>query len=442
VYEQEAFLLTFKLYTIVNASFENVKLPDFQGFHSQEVELPQNHRWELEHYKGRNYNSTVYRQFVLFPQHSGQLTVDPVRFDASIRKVVQSVDPFDAFFNGGQNYVDVKKTILSPKLTIDVKELPFGKPSGYSGGVGDFTITTSVNNTDIKTNDAVTVKVVISGTGNLKLMSTPELTFPSDFEVYDPKVDNNIRLTTNGHTGNKTIEYLASPRHAGTYKIPALAFSYFDLKAKAYKTLTTEAHTIHVEKGEGNAEQVISNFTHKEDVKILGEDIRFINLNEVTLHPKGQFFFGSMAYWLFYLIPALAFIAFCIVYRKQAAENANVVKMRTKKANKVATKRLKLAGTLLAEGKKELFYDEVLKALWGYIGDKLNIPVSTLTKDTVEDKLKAREVDEALIKVFLDTLNECEFARFAPSAGNQAMDNVYAAALEVIGKMENSIRIK
>ncbi|KAA6307273.1 hypothetical protein EZS27_041059, partial [termite gut metagenome] len=141
LYEQEAFLLTFKLYTLVNASFENVKLPDFQGFHSQEVELPQNHRWELEHYKGRNYNSTVYRQFILFPQHSGQLTIDPVRFDASIRKVVQSVDPFDAFFNGGQNYVDVKKTILSPKLTIDVKELPFGKPAGFSGGVGDFNIT-------------------------------------------------------------------------------------------------------------------------------------------------------------------------------------------------------------------------------------------------------------------------------------------------------------
>ncbi|KAA6337493.1 hypothetical protein EZS27_014428 [termite gut metagenome] len=442
LYEQEAFLLTFKLYTLVNASFENVKLPDFQGFHSQEVELPQNHRWELEHYKGRNYNSTVYRQFILFPQHSGQLTIDPVRFDASIRKVVQSVDPFDAFFNGGQNYVDVKKTILSPKLTIDVKELPFGKPAGFSGGVGDFNITSSVNNTNIKTNDAITLKAVISGTGNLRLISTPELTFPSDFEVFDPKVDNNIRLTTNGHTGNKTIEYLVIPRHAGTYKIPALTFSYFDLKSKAYKTLTTEEYTINVEKGEGHSEQVISNFTNKEDVKILGEDIRFINLNNVTLHTKGQFFFGSMAYWLFYLIPGLAFIIFCIVYRKQAAENANVVKMRTKKANKVATKRLKLAGTLLAEGKKELFYDEVLKALWGYISDKLNIPVSTLTKDNIEDKLKERGVDDALIKVFLDTLNECEFARFAPAADNQAMDNVYSSALEVIGKMENIIRIK
>ncbi|KAA6342391.1 hypothetical protein EZS27_009864 [termite gut metagenome] len=442
VYEQEAFLLTFKLYTVVNANFDNVKLPDFQGFHSQEVELPQNHKWELEHYKGRNYNSTIYRQFILFPQQSGQLTIDPVRFDASVRKVVQSADPFDAFFNGGQDYVDIKKTILSPKLTIDVKEIPFGKPAGFSGGVGDFNITSSVNNTNIKTNDAITLKVVIAGTGNLRLISTPEVTFPSDFEVYDPKVDNNIRLTTNGHTGNKTIEYLAIPRHAGTYKIPALKFSYFDLKSKAYKTLTTEEFTINVEKGEGHSEQVISNFTSKEDLRILGEDIRFINLNNVTLHPQGQFFFGSIIYWLFYLIPGLAFILFCIVYRKQAIENANVVKMRTKKANKVATKRLKLAGTLLAEGKKELFYDEVLKALWGYVSDKLNIPVSALTKDNIADKLKEHQVDDALIKVFLDTLNECEFARFAPAADNRAMDNVYASALEVIGKMENVIRLK
>jgi hypothetical protein len=442
VYEQEAFLLTFKLYTVVNASFENVKLPDFQGFHSQEVELSQNHRWELEHHKGRNYNSTIYRQFILFPQHSGQLTIDPVRFDASIRKVVQSADPFDAFFNGSKNYVDIKKTILSPKLTINVLELPFGKPAGFSGGVGDFTITSSVSGASMKTNDALTFKVVISGTGNLKLISTPEITFPSDMDVYDPKVDNNIRLTTNGHTGNKTIEYLAIPRHAGTYKIPALTFSYFDLKSKSYKTLATEEYTVNVEKGEGHSEQVVNNFTNKEDVKILGEDIRFINLGHATLHPNGEFFFGSTSYWLCYLIPGLAFIIFCVVYRKQAAENANVVKMRTKKANKVATKRLKLAGMLLAENKQESFYDEVSKALWGYVSDKLNIPVSGLTKDNIADKLKERGVDDALIKIFLDTLNEGEFARFAPAADNRAMDKAYASALEAIGKMENVIRIK
>jgi hypothetical protein len=442
VYEQEAFLLTFKLYTLVVASFDNVKLPDFKGFHSQEVELPQNPRWKLEHYNGRNYHATVYRQFVLFPQHSGQLTIDPVRFDASVRKAVQSADPFDVFFNGGQNYIDIKKTILSPKLTIDVKELPFNKPTNFSGGVGDFTMTSSVNNTDVKTNDAVTLQVVISGTGNLRLISNPEITFPSDFDIYDPKVDNNIRLTANGHTGNKTIEYLVIPRHAGTFKIPTWAFSYFDLKSKSYKTLTIKEYTINVKKGEGNSEQVASNFTDKESVKVLGEDIRFINLKNVTLHPKEQFFFGSTLYWLFYIIPALIVIIFCIAYRKQVAENANVVKMRTKKANKVATKRLKRAGILLAENKQESFYDEVSKALWGYVSDKLSIPVSLLTKENMEDKLKERGVDEVLIKVFLNILNECEFARFAPSTDNRAMDNVYSSALDAIGKMENTIRIK
>lgn len=175
-------------------------------------------------------------------------------------------------------------------------------------------------------------------------------------------------------------------------------------------------------------------------MKVLGEDIRYIKQNEVTLQPKGSFFYGSMTYWLFYIIPALAFIIFFIIYRKQAAENANVAKMRTKKANKVATKRMKLAGKLLSENKKDAFYDEVLKALWGYISDKLNIPVSRLSKDNIEEKLRNHGVNEELIKEFLNALNDCEFARFAPGDENQAMDKVYYSSIEVISKMENSIK--
>ena len=261
-----------------------------------------------------------------------------------------------------------------------------------------------------------------------------------DFEVYDPKVDNQVRLTREGLTGNKVIEYLAIPRHAGTYKIPGVSFSYFDIRSKSYKTLKTEEYVINVEKGAGNADQVIANFTNKEDLKVLGEDIRYIKQNEVTLQPKGSFFYGSMTYWLFYIIPALAFIIFFIIYRKQAAENANVAKMRTKKANKVATKRMKLAGKLLSENKKDAFYDEVLKALWGYISDKLNIPVSRLSKDNIEEKLRNHGVNEELIKEFLNALNDCEFARFAPGDENQAMDKVYSSSIEVISKMENSIK--
>ena len=274
VYEQEAFLLTYKIYTLVDLRmFDNVKLPDFKGFHSQEVELPNDRRWGLEHYKGRNYQSTIYRQFVLFPQQAGKLTIDAARFDASIAKATQVADPFEAFFNGGSNYVEVKKTILTPQLTIDVKPLPVGKPADFSGGVGEFNITSSINSTNVKTNDAVTVKLVISGTGNLKLLSNPEVKFPEDFEVYDPKVDNKFRLTNSGLSGSKVIEYLAIPRNAGTYKIPAVKFSYFDINSRSYKTLTTEEYELHVEKGAGNAAQTIANFTSKEDLKVLNEDI-------------------------------------------------------------------------------------------------------------------------------------------------------------------------
>ena len=441
VYEQEAFVLTYKIYTREsNLQLNNAKLPDFKGFHSQEIEMTTNARWTPEHYQGRNYYTTVYRQFVLFPQQSGKLYIDPAQFQMTVGKPVQSDDPFDAFFNGGNNVIEIKKNISTPKIAINVNPLPTGKPADFSGGVGEFNISSSINSKELKTNDAITIKLVISGTGNLKLISNPEIKFPDDFEVYDPKVDNQVRLTREGLTGNKIIEYLAIPRHAGTYKIPGVSFSYFDIRSKSYKTLKTEDYVVNVEKGAGNADQVIANFTNKEDLKVLGEDIRYIKQNEVTLQPKGSFFYGSMTYWLFYIIPALAFIIFFIIYRKQAAENANVAKMRTKKANKVATKRMKLAGKLLSENKKDAFYDEVLKALWGYISDKLNIPVSRLSKDNIEEKLRNHGVNEELIKEFLNALNDCEFARFAPGDENQAMDKVYSSSIEVISKMENSIK--
>ena len=441
VFEQEAFVLTYKIDTREsNLQLNNAKLPDFKGFHSQEIEMTTNAKWTPEHYQGRNYYTTVYRQFVLFPQQSGKLYIDPAQFQMTVGKPVQSADPFDAFFNGGSSVVEIKKNIATPKIAINVNPLPAGKPSDFSGGVGEFTISSSINSKELKTNDAITIKLVISGTGNLKLISNPEIKFPDDFEVYDPKVDNQVRLTREGLTGNKVIEYLAIPRHAGTYKIPGVSFSYFDIRSKSYKTLKTEEYVVNIEKGAGNADQVIANFTNKEDLKVLGEDIRYIKQNEVTLQPKGSFFYGSMTYWLFYIIPALAFIIFFIIYRKQAAENANVAKVRTKKANKVATKRMKLAGKLLSENKKDAFYDEVLKALWGYISDKLNIPVSRLSKDNIEEKLRNHGVNEELIKGFLNALNDCEFARFAPGDENQAMDKVYSSSIEVISKMENSIK--
>lgn len=438
VHEQEAILLTYKVYTVVNLRQLYGKMPDLKGFHTQEVELPQQKTFTLEHYKGRNYNTTVWSQYVLFPQQTGKLEIPSITFDGVVAQQTVSDDPFDAFFNGG-GYVEVKKKITTPKVVINVQPLP-AKPAGFSGAVGEFKLASSINATDVKTNDAVTIKLTLSGTGNMKLIGTPEVKFPQDFEIYDPKVTDDYKLTNSGLTGTKTFEYLAIPRHAGNFTIPAVEFTYFDLKSNSYKTLKTEAYNLKVAKGQGNADQVISDFTNKESVKMLGRDIRFIKLGDSSLRPKGDFFFGTVEYYLCYLIPLLLFVVFAVIYRQKALENANVAKVKTKKANKVATRRMKLAGKLLAENKKNEFYDEVLKALWGYISDKLSIPVSQLSKDNIEAELTNYGVPEALIAEFIGVLNECEYARYAPGNENEAMDKVYSASVEVISKMENSIK--
>lgn len=438
VHEQEAILLTYKVYTVVNLRQLYGKMPDLKGFHTQEVELPQQKTFTLEHYKGRNYNTTVWSQYVLFPQQTGKLEIPSITFDGVVAQQTISDDPFDAFFNGG-GYVEVKKKITTPKVVINVQPLP-AKPAGFSGAVGEFKLASSINATDVKTNDAVTIKLTLSGTGNMKLIGTPEVKFPQDFEINDPKVTDDYKLTNSGLTGTKTFEYLAIPRHAGNFMIPAIEFTYFDLKSNSYKTLKTEAYNLKVAKGQGNADQVISDFTNKESVKMLGKDIRFIKLGDSSLRPKGDFFFGTVGYYLCYLIPLLLFVVFAVIYRQKALENANVAKVKTKKANKVATRRMKLAGKLLAENKKNEFYDEVLKALWGYISDKLSIPVSQLSKDNIEAELTNYGVQEALIAEFIGVLNECEYARYAPGNENEAMDKVYSASVEVISKMENSIK--
>ncbi len=439
VYEQEAILLTYKVYTQVNLTELRGDIPDLKGFHTQEVELPNQKTWTLEHYNGRNYNTTIWRQLVLFPQQTGKIEIPSVTFGGTVSQMVASADPFDAFFNGG-NYVNITKNLVTPKLTINVKELPAGKPANFSGGVGEFTLSSTISTQELKTNDAVTIKLVISGTGNMKLINTPEVGFPQDFEIYDPKVDNKFNLTRNGLAGNKVIEYLAIPRHAGTYTIPPIEFSYFDLKSQSYKTLKTDAYTLNVAKGEGNSDQVVANFTSKEDLKVLGQDIRYIKTGDTRLTQKDDYFYGSTSYWLWYIVPLALFIAFMVIYRKQAMENANVAKVRTKKANKVATKRMKNAGKLLAEKKSEAFYDEVLKALWGYISDKLSIPVSQLSKDNIEEELQKHQVSDELIKEFINNLNDCEFARYAPGNQDEKMDKIYSSAIDVISKMENSIK--
>lgn len=440
VYEQEGFLVTFKLYSLYDSGLNSAKFPEFEGFLAQEIDLP-NKQWTLENYNGRNYNVVVLKQTILYPQRAGKITIDAGKFEAVVRVRTQSRGRsiFDDFFGSTQ---DITKELTTAPVTIDVKPLPSGKPASFSGSVGNFTMKSSISSDHVKTNEAVTIKIDISGTGNVKLIKNPEVSFPNDFEVYDPKVETNIKVTTSGATGSKTIEYMAIPRYAGDFEIPVINFSYFDIKSGTYKTLTAGPYKLHVEKGEGGegAGPVVSNFSNKESVKYLGQDIRYLKIKGITFISKNEIFFGSFMYIMCYLIPALLFIVFFIIYRKQAKENSNLALVRTKKANKIATRRLKNAGKLLKEGKKEAFYDEVLRALWGYLSDKLNMPQANLTKDNVEIELSKYGVNEELVKEFLDILNTCEFARYAPAQASDAMDKLYELTEDAIGKMENTIK--
>ncbi|MCL1934664.1 MAG: BatD family protein [Candidatus Azobacteroides sp.] len=442
VYENEGFLVTFKLYTLVNiAGFDDSpKFPEYEGFIAQEIDMPPNAQWALENYNGRNYQTLLLKQTVLFPQHSGKITIASGKFNviARIRTQRRQRSFFDDFFDTTE---DVKRTLTSSPVTIDVKPLPPGKPDSFTGAVGDYKMTSSISTNQLKSNDAVTVKVTISGSGNIKLVKNPEIVFPNDFDAMDPVVTNNTKVSSSGVTGTKTIEYNAIPRFAGDFTIPKAEFSYFDLKSGAYKTLTTDEYALHVEQGEAGSgiNAPIVNATNKEEIRFLGKDIRYIKTDSGHFH-KGDFFFGTFRYLLFYIVPALLFLILFLIYRNQAIQNANIALVRTKKANKVASKRLKTAAKYLKENKTESFYDETLRAVWGYLSDKLNIPVSALTKDNVDANLTKYGATESLIKDFRDILDTAEFARFAPAQESGKMDELYDATVQAIDKMENTIK--
>ena len=438
VYEQEALLLSYKVYSAVNLTSLNGKAPDLKGFQIQEVELPRNKEWQIEHYKGRNYRTLLWQQFVLFPQQSGEIEIPSTTFEGVVTQQVRNYDDIFSFF-GGNNYVEVKRELRTPKLKINVQKLPAGKPESYSGAVGNFKISSSVSTTELKANEAVTLRLVISGTGNMKLIKTPEIAFPEDFEIYDPKVENKFTLKNNGFSGNKIIEYLAIPRYGGSYTIPAVKFTYFDINAREYKTVETESYTLQVEKGKETGGAVAA-YVSKEELKMLGQDIRYIKRGAAVWGMRGNYFYASLQYYLWYAVPFVLFVLYIIVCRKQMKENANIAAMRTKKANKVAVKRLKVAKKLMHENKSGGFYDEILKTLWGYMSDKLNIPVSQLSKENIAARLAERGVEESLVNELHNLLNEAEFARYAPGDASAAMENVYKQAMSVISTMENTIK--
>jgi hypothetical protein len=439
VYEQEAVLLTYKVYSLVNLSQLSGGIPELEGFHVQEIDLPQQKSFTMEEYNGKNYGVVVWRQYVLFPQKSGKLKIPKVDFDALVVQHNRNIDPFEAFFNGGSSIVEVNKKITAPELTLDIQPLP-ETTQQFSGAVGQFRIKSDISTTDLKANEALTLKIIVSGTGNMKLMKTPTVNFPTDFETYDAKISDKTKITKDGAVGEKLFEYIAVPRHPGLYSIPPVEFCYFDTKEKTYKTLKTESFSVNIDKSNLPVANTSTNFTQKEDVKLLASDIRYIHLGDVVMIESGQLF-GSVKYVLCFIIPLLTFCSLLIIYRKRAKANANISRQRNKKANKVAVKRMKRASTLLNEKQKSEFYDEVLKALWGYIADKLNIPTAELNKDIVKENLTEAGISNDDIVSLLETINECEFARF--SSGNTTLENmrnVYNSATTAINKIENSIK--
>lgn len=437
IYEQEGFTVTFRLYTTYNVTdLGKIQFPEFEGFMVEEVDLPANQQMQIENFNGRNYYTADLRKTLLFPQRSGKITIPSGRIEMVFS--VPSGRRIESFFGSQEVMVDVKKALVTNPVTIDVKPLPDDKPESFTGAVGQFTFRPSISTQQTRANEPITLTLEISGTGNLKLIQNPKIEFPSNFEVYDPTVENKVQVTANGLSGTKKIQYLVIPRYEGKYTIPAIEFSYFDLSTRSYKILKSPEYSIEVAKGDPSKANA-SSYINQQSVKV-EEDIRFLKIGQPTFHSKNEFFVGSFVYWLWYIIPLTLFICLYIVYRKQAEQNANVALMRNRQANKVATKRLRMADRFLKEHHKEEFYDEVLRALWGYFSDKLSIPLAQLSRENVGAELYKQGVEESLITTFMQILDACEFARYAPAESDHAMDQLYNQTIEAIGKMENQLK--
>ncbi len=432
VHEQEAVLLTYKVFTLVDLTSLDVKMPDLVGFHTQEIELPQQKSFHIENVNGRAYRAVVWRQYLLYPQMTGKLEIPSVTFKGIVVQQNRAVDPFEAFFNGGSGYVEVKRNIVAPGLTIQVDPLP-QKPADFSGGVGRFNISGQISKTTVKAGDPVTLRVVVSGTGNLKLIKQPEVNFPKDFDKYDPKITDKTKLTTSGVGGNMVYDFLVVPRNQGQFTIPEVSLTYYDTQANTYKTVKTKPFALTVTPGDGK--NTSATYDAPKD-----NDIRTIKEGQSSLGAASNGFFGSTTYWVSLLIPLLAFIVLLIVFRKRAIDNADVVKMRGKHASKMARKRLKKASQLMFKGRSDEFFDEVLRALWGYVSYKLNIPVEQLSRENISEKLTAHRVDDNTVRLFLSALDECEFERYAPGDVSGNMEKTFQSAMTAIMEIEHVMK--
>ena len=371
----------------------------------------------------------------MFPQMSGTLEIPSITFKGIVVQENPNVDPFEAFFNGGSGYVEVKKEIKAPSVTIRVEPLP-AKPTNFSGGVGHFTIASSVDKKTVKAGDPVNLRVVVSGSGNMKLIKMPELVLPKDFDKYDPKVTDKTKIGTDGITGTMVYDYLIVPRNKGQYTIPPMELVYFDTHSSTYKTERTQPIQLTVETGTGGTGGV-TDYSQRND-----NDISDIITGDAVGEKPYYTFFGTTGYAVVNALILVLFIVLVVVFRKRAIALADTTAMRGKKANKVAAKRLKKSSRLMTEGKRTEFYDEVLRALWGYVGDKLNMPVEQLSRDNISEKLHDRGVVEEVTVKFIEAIDECEFARYAPVGDSDdvqmSMKATYDKATETITKIEES----
>ena len=431
VHEQEPILLTYKVYTQVDLTQLEGKMPDLKGFHTQEVTLPQQKTFHTEMVNGRPYKCVTWSQYVMYPQMTGKMDIPSITFKGIVVQQNRNVDPMEAFFNGGSGYVEVHKDIKAPGISINVLPLPT-RPANFSGGVGKFNISASIDKKDVKAGNPINIRVVVGGIGNLKLLKQPVINFPKDFDKYDPKVTDKTRLTANGVEGNMIYDFLAVPRNQGIYTIPAVEFTYYDTNANSYKTIKTRPFDLKVGKGDGNSGSSV-------DYSAEENDIRPLKLGKVKLHDIDDMFYGSFGYWTSLMVPLLAFVVLLVVFRQRALENADIVKKRSNKANKIATKRLRKAHKLMLDGKQGDFYDEVLRALWGYVSYKLNMPVEQLSRENIKDELEKHAVDDETIGKFTQALDECEFERYAPGDAAGNMNRTFDSAMTGIMEIENAI---
>lgn len=445
VFEHEALTLTYKLYTTYDiVQFSNKVMPDFNGFLKQEFDKKENTQLAYENYNGKNYLTATVYEVILYPQSSGEIVIDKAAFEALIRvqsrQQVKSI--FDDFF---ESYSNVARSIEVAPLKVNVKPLPSGRPATFSRVVGQFSLTSSMSPQEVKVNEAVTMKINITGSGNMKLLNHPEIQFPEALEVYDPKVVNNFKTSPAGLSGTKSVEIMFIPRHAGTFEIPSAVINYFDPKDQTYKYLRTPAYSLKVLKSDGTVDDqvYVSNYANKENVKQIGNDIRYVYTGTNIKLSKHEFYiFSNLLYWLLFIVPLLITLILYVLFRKYVKDNADLGVVKNRKANRIARKRLKYAQKLLNAGNKDLFYEEVMKAVWSYLSDKLMIPVAAINKEIVTNVLEENNVEKRLIDQLTNILNTCEFARFAPATGQQEMGNLYGETIQVLSDLEGIVKNK